>query len=153
MKYLLILFVLAVAIAPLTHFLPSKRQRLVAKLREYAAVHGLFVEFRDLPARDGGHGRGSDNPTQVIYYGKRLPPSREKLRSRLSWLPESEGWRGVGHREGTPACAEQLPGAIQALGQDEASCGIYWQEEGLEADVEMIVQALESWAGHLSGRV
>ena len=52
MKYLLILFIIALALAPLTHFLPSKRQRKVAGLREYAAVHGLFVEFRKLPGSE-----------------------------------------------------------------------------------------------------
>jgi len=47
--YLLIIFVIALALAPLSHFVPSKRQRKVVCLREYAAVHGLFVEFRTLP--------------------------------------------------------------------------------------------------------
>jgi hypothetical protein len=146
LKYLLILFIVALALAPLTHFLPSKRQRLEAKLREYAAVHGLFVEFRDLPARRGNHADSSGRSEKVIYYGKRLPPSREKSRSRLAWLPEEGSWRGVGHREAVPACSEQLPAAIAALGMDEASCGIYWQEQGVEADVEQIVQVLEAWS-------
>ena len=49
LTYFLIIFVIAVALAPLGHFLPSKRQRKVARMREYAAVHGMFVEFRALP--------------------------------------------------------------------------------------------------------
>ena len=53
MKYFLILFVLALAIAPLTHFLPSKRQRQIARMREYAALHGMFVEFRKLEGVTG----------------------------------------------------------------------------------------------------
>ena len=63
LKYLLIVFVIALALAPLSHFVPSKRQRHIARLREYAAVHGLFVEFRSLPgtARERADGH-------TIYY-------------------------------------------------------------------------------------
>ncbi len=46
LTYFIIIFVVALALAPLSHFLPSKRQRKVAGMREYAAVHGMFVEFR-----------------------------------------------------------------------------------------------------------
>lgn len=148
MKYLLILFVIALALAPLSHFFPSKRQRLVARLREYAAVHGLFVEFRDLPAR--GQPVQGERKAQVIYYGKRLPPSRDVVRTRLAWLRSGEDWTGLGHRQAAHAGLEQLPASIQALGIDEGSCGIYWQEQGEEADVEKIVAALEEWAGALS---
>lgn len=151
MKYLLILFVIALALAPLSHFVPSKRQRLVARMREYAAVHGLFVEFRSLPARAAPAPGG--RKSQVIYYGKRLPPSRDKARSPLSWLPGESGWSGVGHRVPAPLDRERLPAAIQALGLDDGSCGIYWQEQGEEADVEKIVAALEEWAGALSASV
>lgn len=150
MKYLFILFVIALALAPLSHFFPSKRQRLVARMREYAAVHGLFVEFRDLPAR--GAREPANRKAQVIYYGKRLPPSRDKVRSRLAWLPGDDGWSGLSHRQPAPAGWELLPASIQALGIDEGSCGIYWQEQGEEADVEKIVAALEEWAGALPAR-
>ena len=150
MKYLLILFVIALALAPLSHFFPSKRQRLVARLREYAAVLGLFVEFRDLPAR--GEGQHKERKSPVIYYGKRLPPSRDELRSRRAWLPCDNGWSGLGHRAPAPTGWEQLPGSIQALGIDEGSCGVYWQEQGDEADVEKIVATLEEWAGALPAR-
>lgn len=148
MKYVLILFVIALALAPLSHFYPSKRQRLVARMREYAAVHGLFVEFRDLPAR--GEPVPGERRAQVIYYGKRLPPSRDAMRSRMAWLRSGEGWSAVGHRQSAPAGLAQLPAAIQALGMDEGSCGIYWEEQGEEADVEKIVAALNEWAGALS---
>ena len=148
MKYLLILFVIALALAPLSHFFPSKRQRLVARMREYAAVHGLFVEFRDLPAR--GEPARRERKAQVIYYGKRLPPSRGVMRTRLAWLRSDDGWSGLGHRQAVPAGLAPLPASIQAAGVDESSCGIYWQEQGVEADVEKIVAALNEWAGDLS---
>lgn len=148
MKYLLILFVVALALAPLTHFLPSKRQRLVAKMREYAAVHGLFVEFRAVPVRGGRQARKSGDQN-TIYYGKRLPPSNKERRSRTAWLPDGEGWRSLEDRVAAPAMVTQLPASILAISLDEGSCGAYWQEAGDEADVQQIVACLEAWQEQL----
>ncbi|MEP4148141.1 MAG: hypothetical protein ABJL54_13040 [Halioglobus sp.] len=148
MKYLLILFVIAVALAPLTHFLPSKRQRQVARMREYAAVHGLFVEFRDLPARASRQGQ-EKRKQQIIYYGKRLPPSRKEARSRTAWACEESKWTSLTGRAAVPAALEQMPASILAASLDEGSCGIYWLEAGEEADVAQIVSALEAWHGEL----
>ena len=148
MKFLLILFVVALALAPLTHFLPSKRQRLVARMREYAAVHGLFVEFRDLPSRPSASGREERNQ-QIIYYGKRLPPSRREPRQRAAWLRDADGWRSLQNRLEPPPTATQFPAAVLALSVDEGSCGAYWREAGEEGDVEQIVAALEGWKQQL----
>ena len=151
MKILLILFVVALALAPLTHFLPSKRQRQVARLREYAAVHGLFVEFRDLPGSERSVTGDDRRPQQMIYYGKRLSPSRSDPRPRRAWLYREGGWQGLHHRQGPPTCVGQLPPEILALGLEEGSCGVYWLEPGSEADVQQIIDALVAWAEDLSG--
>ena len=148
LKYLIILLAVALALAPLSHFFPSKRQRLVARMREYAAVHGLFVEFRDIPAR--GDQQYVDRKPQAIFYGMRLPPSRGRARARLCWLPGDAGWTGLGHREPVPLDTAHLPGSVLALGMDENSCGIYWQEQGEEADVESIVALVRGWNESLS---
>lgn len=150
LKLLLILFVVALALAPLTHFLPSKRQRQIARMREYAAVHGLFVEFRDLPARPSVPGR-EQRGEQIIYYGKRLPPSRREPRERTAWLPEADGWRSLQKRVDAPLAAKHLPASILAISVDEGSCGAYWKEAGEEAEVELIVAALEAWQEQLQG--
>lgn len=148
MKYLLILFVIAIALAPLTHFLPSKRQRLIARMRESAAVHGLFVEFRDLPARERSHKRG-ERKQQIIYYGKRLPPSPKESRKRTAWIRENGDWLDLARKFAVPAALESMPASILAASLDEGSCGIYWQEAVDEADVELIVAALEAWQAEL----
>ncbi|TGD73580.1 hypothetical protein E4634_11180 [Mangrovimicrobium sediminis] len=140
MAYLFIFGALALAIAPLVHFMPSKRQRRLARLREYAAVHGLFVEFRNLPSR------GLDSrPDQVLYYGRRLKASRGAPRSRRSWQRGAAGWEPLGHREGPPDAATQMPAQVLAIGIDEASCGAYWREDGEEAEVAAIVAAVDAW--------
>jgi hypothetical protein len=146
MDILIILLVVALALAPLTNFLPSKRQREIARLREYAAVHGLFVEFRNLPGSDKTLTGEPRRPEQIIYYGKRLPPSRGEPRMRRAWLADDGGWSGVGHRSPPPDCSGLLPPNILALSQEEASCGVYWKESGGEEEVQQIVEALGAWS-------
>jgi hypothetical protein len=141
LTFLLIMFVVALAIAPLIHFLPSKRQRTVAGLREYAAVHGLFVEFRHAPARVAVSAPVRD----VIYYGKRLPTSRAGTVESAAWTQGQEGWRSVGRRLPAPAPLEELSVGIIAASVDQFSCGVYWRETEGEEGVEQIRQILERW--------
>jgi hypothetical protein len=141
LTYLFIIFVIALALAPLGHFFPSKRQREVARMREYAAVHGLFVEFRDLPAAD-------DAPVplrDVIYYGKRLPNKRANPVASAAWLRSQQGWRSVGRRLPVPAAVQELSPEIIAASVDQSSCGVYWTESAGDAGVEQIRQSLERW--------
>lgn len=152
MTYLWIFFVIAVALAPLSHFVPSKRQRKVARMREYAAVHGLFVEFRHLPGSDPARtdsAMGRRGAQNIIYYGKRLPPSREKQSMRAAWLCAQQQWRGVDRRTPVPAQFSLLPAEILGASVDDSSCGIYWSEVGEEAGVEQILQVLEAWSAEL----
>lgn len=150
MTYLLIIFVIAVALAPLSHFVPSKRQREIARMREYAAVHGMFVEFRDMPARNSGRNTPRDPAGQeTIYYGKRLPPARSKREKAQIWLCESEGWAGLERRDAVPDELQSLPGEVRAASVDAASCGVYWRESGGTAKVEAIRVSLEAWASRL----
>lgn len=141
LTYLLIIFVIALALAPLAHFLPSKRQRDIARMREYAAVHGLFVEFRNLPAT----GNVPASSRDVIYYGKRLPNKRASPVETAAWLRSQEGWRSVGRRLPVPAPVQELSPDIIAASVDQSSCGVYWTESAGEAGVEQIRQVLERW--------
>ena len=151
MTYLLIFFVIVVALVPLTHFMPSKRQREIARMREYAAVHGLFVEFRSVPGRASGRIKSRDRAGHdTIYYGKRLPPAKQKKPEQSqTWLLEAEGWVALGRRLAVPESLVQLPAEVLAASVDEGSCGIYWRESGGVDAVEQIRQVLETWAGQL----
>ena len=141
LTYLLIVFVVALALAPLTHFLPSKRQRDIARMREFAAVHGLFVEFRNLPATGGEPVSIRD----VIYYGKRLPNRRASPIETAAWWRSSQGWHSAGCRSPVPAPVQDLSPDIIAASVDQSSCGVYWTESSGVAGVEHIRQILERW--------
>lgn len=146
LNYLLIAFIIVVALAPLTHFLPSKRQRRQAAMREAAALGGLFVEFRSLPGAAAG--RAPQARQDIIYYGCRLAPSKGRGSRRGAWLQRDGEWLSVsaGPRAPLPeplqACAADILGASV----DEGSCGVYWQELGDTANVEAIRGILLAWA-------
>ena len=150
MTYLLILFVIALALAPLSHFVPSKRQREIARMREYAALHGMFVEFRRVPGRDGYQPRERDRASHdTIYYGKRLPVTRGKDQKAQAWLLEAGGWVGLERRHAAPPALAGLAVPVLAASVDAASCGVYWRESGGVEAVEQIRLVLEAWAGEL----
>lgn len=144
MNYLLIAFALLVALAPLTHFIPSKRQRLQVTLRETAALNGLFVEFRGYP---GPASSRQSQVADVIYYGLRLPPSRGKGRRRCVWQLRAGEWQAVGAKhEPVPVALLAAPVSMLAASVHEDSCGLYWQEAGDAATVEQMAAVLKDWA-------
>lgn len=145
MKYLIVIAVIGLAIAPLLHFLPSKRQRALAGLREQAAVAGLFVEFRDLPGADREYRRQPANVRQVIYYGIRLPPSRDDGPRSGSWRQRDQSWQPLDSAGSPPSALTQMPAEILAGSIDESSCGVYWREEGNTATVDEVIRLLDVW--------
>ena len=150
MTYLLIILVIAIALAPLSHFIPSKRQREIAGMREYAAVNGLFVEFRGVPGRARVRTRDRDGAGRdTIYYGKRIPAAKSKARKSQAWRCENGSWMGLERRAEVPACLASLPAEVLAASLDEGSCGVYWQEAGGVENVALIRQVLEAWADEL----
>lgn len=149
MVWLLILFVVAVAVVPLFHFAPSKRQRAIAGMRERAAIEGLFVEFREPP---GGPGRPLPNGVSehnLIYYGKRLPAAKKRARITGAWRRDSEGWLGIGGYKPIPEMFEDLPDSAVVASVDPDSCGIYWEESGGAEAVVEIASLLDHWAEQL----
>jgi len=152
MTYLLIILVIAIALAPLSHFVPSKRQRELARMREYAAVHGLFVEFRNVPTRERCRQADRDRAGRdTIYYGKRLPPAKNKGEKNRAWWPENGSWRGLELRDSVPSVLACMPPEVLAASLDGSSCGIYWRESGGVEKVEQIRQQLEVWASEARG--
>jgi hypothetical protein len=152
--WILIIFVIAVALAPLAHFVPSKQQRKVAGLRQYAAMKGLFVEFRSLPVAAGSAQHKALSPAEkkrktytdgILFYGRR------HLRSdvpRQAWLRAGEDWRPL-DRAGpaAPEALGELPAAIQAVSIDREAVGVYWKEQGGEGDIDRIATVIGALAG------
>ena len=149
--YIFIAVVVALAIAPLLHFLPSRTQRRQTGLREAAAQGGLFVEFRDLPGYAPRLERMSRDERQVVFYGVRLPASATETRPRQSWWRVDDNWRGAPERlRPLPLALQDLPDAVLAAGIDNNSCGVYWREDGFEEDVGQIIGCVRAWRADLA---
>ena len=148
MKYLLIAFVIFLALAPLSYFIPSKRQRMVAGMREYAATHGLFVEFRSPPEK-WERGRTSAAASSLIYYGKRLYHSPGRAIRHSAWVRDEWGWRGLNRPSNSPEILSELPESITLANLDEGSCGVFWDEEGGEEMLHQICAVLSDWSSQL----
>lgn len=151
MGYGIIALAVLLALAPLWHFLPSKRQRRQAQLRESAAVAGLFVEFRDLPLGPERLARLSVSERQVLYYGLRLPASRKTPRLPQVWFREQNDWSSRPGRIAPPAFIASVPPEILAIAVSEESCGVFWEERGDVGVVGEIVVILQRWKDDLLG--
>ncbi|WOJ94246.1 hypothetical protein R0135_03540 [Congregibacter variabilis] len=149
MTYGIIILIVLLALAPLWHFMPTKRQRHQALLRESAALAGLFVEFRDLPLGQERLERLSASERQVLYYGLRLPASRKTRRERQAWYRERGQWSSRPGRLEPPTIASKLPDSILAIGVSDESCGVFWQELGDETLVREIAVLLNQWKDDL----
>ena len=148
--WLIIFGVVAVALAPLTHFMPTKRQRAVASMREYAAVNGLFVEFRKFPGGDERPWPAERPSGDVIYYGKRLPAKGRRDSVSANWRRDKQGWCSVGNYAAVPEYLEELGPEILGASRDDSSCGVYWVESGGESGVEQIRGALQRWSDEIA---
>lgn len=146
LTYLFIAFVVVVALVPLTHFAPSKGQRRIVHMREMAALSGLFVEFRSLPA---ALQRGAPTPRNLIYYGKRLQPAKGTAVASGQWLREAQQWRSADRRSAVPAALQDLPADVFAASVDAQSCGVYWVESAREEDAREVISAVQRWAQDL----
>lgn len=148
LSYLLIIFIVFLALAPLTHFLPSKRQRQLARMREAAALDGLYVEFRQLP---GPAQRLPERPGDMIYYGLRLPAAAADGLQTGHWVRDADDWRAGQRPYRTPEILQDLPLDVLAAGVDSGSCGVYWKESSNEEDVAAISEVLHRWRQQLTG--
>lgn len=149
--YVFIAVVVALAVAPLLHFLPTSTQRRQAALREEAALAGLFVEFRDLPGYGPRLERMSRSERQVLFYGARLGATTDQERRRQSWWRVDGTWRGGPQRLlPIPPALEDLPPSVLAASVDNNSCGIYWRETGDTGDVGRIIRCVTVWRSDLA---
>lgn len=146
---LIILAAVLLAAAPLLHFLPDKRQRRQARLREAAALAGLFVEFRDLPIPENRRRRLSAAERQVLFYGCRFTASTRVPPPACVWYREGEAWRSRPARVPAPAWLREASAAVLAASVDAESGGFYWREEGGEALVQELAPRLIAWRDEL----
>lgn len=150
MGWWIVLLVVLLALAPLWHFAPTKRQRSQARLRECAALNGLFVELRDLPLPPARLERMPAAERQVVYYGCRLRASGAVPTRRTAWYRNGDDWACRDGRQDPPAFVREIPDSVLAVDLGPASCGLYWREDGTEEEVLVLARDLVAWRDQLT---
>ena len=129
MAYWIIAGVLLVALAPLQHFWPSKRQRRLANLREHAAISGLYVELRKLPIhRKVQIHIPADDARFWVFYGLRVSP--KKTPSVGSWIRRNAEWFQLTGDGELPEPLKRLPDGCDIVSITPGSLGFFWAEQG-----------------------
>ena len=148
MVYLLIALTLFLAVVPILHFRPTRRQRLVTQLRDAALKYGLFVEFRKDDIFNKCNLSSDADRADIIFYGLRIPRSVEIefKKQKEVWLRDKEGWSCLTENNEFPLFLNCLPNDILAASYDAGCFGVYWTERGEVKDVEKISLSLASWA-------
>jgi hypothetical protein len=142
MAFWIIAGVVLVALAPLSHFWPSKHQRRLAHIREQAALLGLYVELRKLPAhRKIDIYIPADDRRYWVYYGLRCS---QKVKLPVgSWLRTPDGWFALTGDSDLPDALVALPEGLDVVSSTPGSVGFFWQERGGEEVLEHAARCLK----------
>lgn len=150
LKFLLIVFVVMVALSPLLSMMPSRQQRRLAGLREQAAALGLSIQLLDLPTLAGSE------PLQPFYRRQRReqePRGEDRqmfLRRESRWVLNS---RTVSAAQNVRLA--QFPASVRGLMIDTDGAGVFWDESGDLQELEAIYDLLARWqadgGGSLAG--
>ena len=165
--WLLVLAALAVAFGPILCFLPSKKDRRLARLRAEARRLGLQVELRPAPKLDasadervtaGGRRRSPTHPS--VCYWLALPPAAAApepwrlLRGPAGWVADADLPPPADLATRLLPLLEPLPEDAVALEHRSRSLGCCWLESFpagaetaacLKAALTAIAKALAAW--------
>jgi hypothetical protein len=137
LTWLLIVFIVFVALAPLMTLMPTRQQKQLANIRQAAAVAGLQVQLLEPP------GLGTDKRLSACY-GLRAQ-HRQRLGRTGNFLREGDTWRNLDRRG--EALSAQLTGAfpvgVSHLVLRPDSVLAFWDEQGDVTDIETIKRALD----------
>jgi hypothetical protein len=136
--YLLIAFVVMVALSPLISMMPTRRQRQIADLRQQAAILGLTVQLRERPDASGS---GEILP----FYGRHRQRSDRKCSGNVVYRRSGDNWSASTGSIPTPlpTLFAGLPEGVSHVCESLHDVGLFWDERGPEADVERIDEVLQ----------
>lgn len=153
MSYLIILFVVALALAPIMALKPSKQQKHLIKLRDCARQLGLQVQVCEMPQTHRQQVRREDTESGVVYRLLWRHPLA-KVRQIQFLLLRAETERNTAPEPVLTAlqdCLAQLPEVIAAIEFTHIGVAVYWQEQGDVAEVEAISRQLSGLKDRLEG--
>jgi hypothetical protein len=144
LTYLLIIVAVAFVLMPVFWLMPSPAQKRQARLRQQAMSLGLIVKVCNMPQSRTAVVRKEEAVKGVLY---RLPINgrdgakvKASLLQRVDQDTEASGNEDV--KEVLDQTLQTLPASVQAVECNATSVGAYWREQGDEAAVDQIHQAL-----------
>lgn len=139
MSYFLIALVVLIALSPLLKAMPTRRQRLIADLRQTAAISGMTVQLRPSPLED-------DASPLRAFYGRRRSRQHEPPLEVLSCSRSGQGWSVLeGHWPGSRLdLLEALPAGVGVVCDEAQLVGVFWNEQGNPEDVLAIDRVLKA---------
>ncbi len=155
MTYLFIFLGLAMVIAPLMAFKPSKTVKRQMAFRERAIALGLQVKVADLPQSHRDKVRREAIEQGVVY---RLPFIRRQSLAHINrqcCVNTEQGLEWSGQVEDVvkvlfEAQFQQLTEDTVALELSSVGVGVYWREQGTIERVEQLHQVLDSLRARLN---
>ena len=139
MSYFLIGLIVLIALSPLLKAMPTRRQRLLADLRQTAAISGMIVQLRPSPLEQ------QESPLRACY-GRRRSREDEALLQPASCGRSEQGWRALEGQwpSSTLDLLEDLPGGVSVVFEELQSVGVIWDEQGDREDVLRIDRVLKA---------
>lgn len=146
MSYLIILFVIALALAPIMALKPSKRQKQQVAMRDRARTCGLQVQVCQLPQTHRQQVRQEDSESGVAYRLLwRHPLAKFKAIHFLLLREEKEPNKApVAIVDALQETLAALPASVMAVEFTDIGLAAFWQEEGEPGQVEQIAAQLQS---------
>ena len=154
MAYLLIIFLILIALAPLVWVKSSPRQQQIARLRRLATTEGLHVTLCHAPDAREGEGRldqvkytlswpvnlaTEEKPGQwlLLHHSRRGDPSPWQ---DWTWLNRS---RDSATKQSINEVVEKFTGDVSGLSCNAEGVQLYWREKGSEQELMGFVAALK----------
>ena len=154
MTYLLIIFILLIALAPLVWVKSSPRQQQIAELRRLANEQGLQVALSYPPDARSGEGR-LDHAMYMLPW--LVDKSREWTPEKWALLHHSRrgdtspwnGWRWLERPRDKSTVTYiseflgQFTDAVAGLSATSRGLAFCWQEKGTDTELKAFIEALK----------
>lgn len=145
MSYLIILFVIALALAPIMALKPSKRQKQQVAMRDRARSRGLQVQVCILPQTHRQSVRQEDTESGLAYRLLwRHPLAKFKpIHFQLLREEQEPNKAPLAVLDALTTTLSSLPDTVMAVEFTNIGLAALWQEEGEPEDVDRIAAQLE----------
>ena len=138
MAWVLIIFVIFVALSPLLSMRPSRRQRHIADLRQQAAIGGMLVQLQPLP-------QTTDSGLRP-FYSRRRVRQEDQARPSVIYRRTAQGWLSAQQKIAPrvrPLLAA-MPAGVSHVSDTDLAVGAFWDENGSEDDLQQIDKLLQA---------